>query len=148
MRFNESKKILVSKIAIELALKSLKDEVKDMAVKHFTKSFDLEGFNDVPVKKWKPLKRQRPEPYRSNKILTKTGALKSSLRAKSYVGQRVWWIEMYSNVPYANVHNEGLRSGRGRGFKMPKRQFMGDSKMLDKNIQTRINNRINNAFKK
>lgn len=148
MRFNESKKILASKIAIELTLKSLKDEVKDMAVKHFTKSFDLEGFNDSPVKKWKPLKRKRSQPYTNNKILTKTGKLKNSLRGRSYAGSRVWWVDIYSNVEYANVHNEGLRSGRGRGFKMPKRQFMGNSRLLDKKIQTRINNRINNAFKK
>lgn len=147
MRFNNSKILIAKQIAIELTIKSLKDEVKDIAVKHFTKSFDLEGFNDLPVKNWKPLKRQRAEPYRSNKILTKTGALKKSLKSRAYVGKRIWWVEIYSNLAYANVHNEGLRSGRGRGFKMPKRQFMGESKSLDRKIQTRINNRLNQAFK-
>lgn len=147
MRFNEAKKIIAHRIAVELTLKSLKDEVKDMAISHFKKSFDLEAFNDQPLKKWKPLKRRRPQPYSNNKILTKTGKLKNSLRARSYVGSRVWWVNLYSNVDYANVHNEGLRSGRGRGFKMPKRQFMGDSKILDKKIQTRIDNRIKKAFK-
>ena len=147
MKFNEARKILVHKIAVDLALKSLKDEVKQMAISHFKKSFDIEGFNDSPVKKWKPLKRKRSQPYTNNKILTKTGKLKNSLRGRSYVGSRVWWVDIYSNVEYANVHNEGLRSGRGRGFKMPKRKFMGNSRILDKKIQTRIDNRIKNAIK-
>lgn len=147
MRFNEARKILAQKIAVDLALKSLKDEVKQMAISHFKKSFDIEGFNDSPVKKWKPLKRKRSQPYTNNKILTKTGKLKNSLRSRSYVGSRVWWVDIYSNVEYASVHNEGLRSGRGRGFKMPKRQFMGNSRILDKKIQTRIDNRIKNAIK-
>lgn len=147
MRFNEARKILAQKIAVDLALKSLKDEVKQMAISHFKKSFDIEGFNDSPVKKWKPLKMKRRQPYTNNKILTKTGKLKNSLRGRSYVGSRVWWVDIYSSVEYANVHNEGLRSGRGRGFKMPKRQFMGNSRILDKKIQTRIDNRIKNAIK-
>lgn len=39
-------------------------------------------------------------------------------------------VTVSTNVPYARVHNEGLRAGRGRGFTMPKRQFMGESKEL------------------
>lgn len=147
MRFNEAQKIIAQKIAVELTLKSLKDEVKRMAVSHFTKSFNMEAFNDTNIKKWKPLKRERSREYRGNKILHKTGKLKNSLKARSYVGSRIWWVDVYSNVPYAAVHNEGLRSGRGAGFKMPKRQFMGDSKLLDRKIQTRITNRVNNAIK-
>ena len=34
------------------------------------------------------------------------------------------------DVAYAKVHNEGLRAGRGIGFQMPKRQFMGQTKKL------------------
>lgn len=147
MRANEHKKILKAQIAIELTLKSLKDEVGEMAVRHFKKSFDIESFNDESGSKWKELKRKRPVPYTNNKILTRTGALKKSLRYKSYVGKRVWWVKIGSPLIYADVHNEGLRSGRGNGFKMPKRQFMGESKTLDKRIQTRINNRIKNATK-
>jgi phage gpG-like protein len=31
-------------------------------------------------------------------------------------------------VSYAEVHNAGLRAGRGKGFVMPKRRFIGDHK--------------------
>lgn len=145
MKFNEHKKIMQMQLAIELTLKSLKDEVGEMAVRHFKKSFDIEGFNDTPTPMWKSLKRPRPAPYTGNKILTRTGSLKKSLRYKSRVGKRTWSVSVNSPLIYANVHNEGLRSGRGKGFKMPKRQFMGESSTLDHRIQTRINNRIKAA---
>ena len=106
----------------------------------------MEGFNDTSFKRWKPLKRERSR-YANRKILTQTGTLKRSLKYNSYVGSKIWWVKVYSNLPYADVHNEGLMSGRGTGFKMPKRQFMGDSKLLDKKIQRRIGTRINQAFK-
>jgi phage gpG-like protein len=35
-------------------------------------------------------------------------------------------VTVGTEVPYAAIHNEGLRAGRGKGFKMPKRQFMGE----------------------
>lgn len=41
------------------------------------------------------------------------------------------------DVAYAKVHNEGLRAGRGVGFQMPKRQFMGQTKKLWE-IQRRV----------
>ena len=41
------------------------------------------------------------------------------------------------DVAYAKVHNEGLRAGRGLGFQMPKRQFMGQTRKLGE-IQRRV----------
>ena len=41
------------------------------------------------------------------------------------------------DVVYAKVHNEGLRAGRGLGFQMPKRQFMGQTRKLGE-IQMRV----------
>ena len=41
------------------------------------------------------------------------------------------------DVAYAKVHNEGLRAGRGLGFQMPKRQFMGQTRKLGE-IQMRV----------
>ena len=41
------------------------------------------------------------------------------------------------DVAYAQVHNEGLSAGRGIGFQMPKRQFMGQTKKLGE-IQRRV----------
>ena len=45
-------------------------------------------------------------------------------------------------VPYAIVHNEGLRAGRGKGFKMPKRQFIGESAVLNNKISLIIDEEL------
>lgn len=42
------------------------------------------------------------------------------------------------NLPYSAVHNEGLRAGRGRGFRMPKRQFMAHSSKLAEKTEKEI----------
>ena len=47
---------------------------------------------------------------------------------------------------YAGVHNSGGRAGRGRGFQMPKRQFIGRSKKLDDKITRLISRRISKIF--
>lgn len=148
MAYSEHKKIIAKQIAIELTFKSLKDEVKVMSINHFKKSFEIEAFNDVNIRKWKPLKRERTR-YKGNKILTQTGKLKNSIRARTYVGKKIWWIEAYSNVIYANIHNDGLigKAWGKHSFKMPKRKFMGDSKLLDRKIQRRINYRLSQVFK-
>ena len=49
---------------------------------------------------------------------------------------------------YAAVHNYGLRSGRGAGFMMPKRQFIGHSKVLLSNIRKLIMKRTDKGFDK
>jgi len=44
-------------------------------------------------------------------------------------GREIWFRSL---AEYAKVHNEGLRAGRGKGFVMPKRQFIGKSATHDK----------------
>ncbi len=43
---------------------------------------------------------------------------------------------------YAAVHNDGLKAGRGKGFIMPKRQFIGESETLNKKITDIIEDKI------
>jgi phage gpG-like protein len=47
---------------------------------------------------------------------------------------------------YAGVHNFGLRAGRGKGFTMPKRQFIGPSKLLDKKIVRLLKKELKKPF--
>ena len=53
---------------------------------------------------------------------------------------------VYNKVEYAAVHNEGLRAGRGKGFTMPRRQFIGKSKALDGKIRKIITTTINDIL--
>jgi phage gpG-like protein len=47
-----------------------------------------------------------------------------------------------SREPYGRVHNEGLRAGRGTGFQMPKRQFIGDHPELRKAIVSALERKL------
>ena len=145
---SQAYKLKLDKEKLQRTFKSLKNEIGEIAVKHFKKSFDKEGFNNEPFVKWKPLKRERKR-YANRKILTQTGALKNSLQYKSRLTKTEWSVVVTSTKIYAKIHNQGLM-GLAWGkypFKMPKRQFMGNSKILDKKIQTRIDNRIKTALK-
>lgn len=122
--------------------KALRKEVGEMSVKHYKKSFDREGFNDVPFMHWKLLKRPRPYPYTKNKILNKTGRLKNSLRYRTVANKNSIRAHVFTNVEYAEVHNEGLWAGRGAGFKMPRRRFLGKSKLLEREIAKRVKYRL------
>ena len=114
------------------------------ALNHFESSFRNQGFTDEGLERWKPRKRaDRTRNKNVRAILTKTGALRRSLK-KNYVGQ--YAIRISSNVLYANVHNEGLKSGRGRGFIMPKRQFVGYSGKLNRSLINKFNFKIHSIF--
>ena len=52
-----------------------------------------------------------------------------------------------SDKIYAAVHNEGLRAGRGAGFIMHKRQFMGDSPELNRLIIAELERKLNELMK-
>lgn len=98
------------------------------AVNFFQENFRLQGFLDSTVDKWK--NRKKLDSGRA--ILVKTGQLRRSIRKIHATPSR---MVVGSTVKYAGVHNFGLRAGRGKGFKMPKRQFIGRSKTLEKTLQ-------------
>ena len=119
-----------------------------IAVSEFKKNFQTESFNG---KKWQEVQRRQPtskiyhsnaahHPVRSTRqILTgDTGDLGRSIEIKEQRQDRVtvWTAPpaFGSKEPYGKAHNEGLRAGRGGGFIMPKRQFMGETKALNERI--------------
>ena len=117
------------------------------AVSYFKKNFQNEAWGRV---KWQEVKR-RTDPHvkgakATRKILTgDTGDLARSIEIKSISnGQVVIWTapSAFSKEPYGRVHNEGLRAGRGKGFIMPKRQFMGESEELNALIISEIERKL------
>jgi phage gpG-like protein len=124
-----------------------------LAVKHFKANFQKGGFVNGWLHAWKPAKRllatkiprrrskgklverkKKPASMRYKTLLSAKNHLRDSIMYKAMRGG----VRIYNNVEYANVHNAGLRSGRGKGFRMPKRQFMGKSAELDKLVQKTI----------
>jgi phage gpG-like protein len=116
-----------------------------VAVDYFKEGFLQEGW-ERGRHKWKEVKRRQktwtrggdaPASY-TLRILTESSDLGKSIEqddSRTGNGQAVVWTSpskfTHSNKIYAAVHNEGLRAGRGKGFIMPKRQFMGESSELN-----------------
>lgn len=118
------------------------------AVPVFKRNFQTESFGG---KKWKEVQRRttgtpanrynaRYHPARTTrKILTgDTGDLGRSIEVKQAGGGEatVWTAPsaFRSKEPYGAVHNEGLKAGRGAGFTMPRRQFIGESAELNRAV--------------
>lgn len=148
-KFNEARKITQKQKEMYVAINSMRTYMKKEALNHSKKAFNDEGFTNNNLIKWKPLKRKREAPYTNNKILTRTGALKNSLKVRANSSKIDFIVTVFSDKKYADIHNYGLR-GRAFGkypFKMPKRQFIGYSKVLDRKLSFYFKNKINKIFK-
>lgn len=134
----------------------LKDIVGTEAVGHYKASFDNEGFTDETLNPWKEVERRKPEsPWHGHSgqtgkfsseraaapILTgETRLLKNAIRY-TYLPDGV---RVSNSVPYAAVHQYGLQAkiyGK-KPFTMPKRPFIGRSKVMTQKIQNKILQRL------
>lgn len=141
--------------------KSLPTLAGNVALNFFDDSFDRQGFIDKRHSRWKPRKIQDA----GRSILVKSGRLRRSLRM-STMGNNV---RISTDVPYAQIHNEGGRitgqasvrshtrrtpSGnttvrahlRNLNIQIPKRQFMGASDLLDKRIEKLVTRALDQIF--
>jgi len=122
-------------------------------VDYFTDNFNKQAWERTP---WQEVKRRQSwtreykysaKTRRTDRILLGQatgkriggGALGRSIQYTPGKNNTV----IHSDLIYAPVHNYGLQAGRGSGFTMPKRQFIGKSPELIKHIKTIIENRIN-----
>lgn len=104
-------------------------------------NFRKEGFTDQAFKPWPPRKKSE-SPRRA--LLVKTGALKGHALKGRVRGSGVDFV---FPLDYMRVHNEGGKAGRGKGFTMPQRQYIGRSAELERRIKRKalalINHRLN-----
>ena len=130
--------------------------VGNVAVSWFKKNFQNQAWGRV---KWKEVQRRTPgtKAYKYNakhhparttrRILTgDTGDLGRSIEIREAKnGSVTIWTNpstFGSKEPYGRVHNEGLRAGRGKGFTMPRRQFMGEDPELDELIIKKLEEKL------
>lgn len=111
------------------------------AVNHFKANFKVGGFVDRRVKKWKK-RKNNVDPGRGVLIGKGSGKLKRSIKRSSLTSKKAIIGVSGSPIKYASVHNFGLMSGRGKGFKMPQRKFMGESQVLNKKISRIIKREV------
>lgn len=115
----------------------IKNDGGRLAVNHFKGNFRLQGFLDSAVDPWKRRKLADTKRRSGRGILIDTGTLKNNIRVLGAPGNRV--IIGTRGIKYAKRHNEGLA-------KMPKRQFIGNSKILEGKIHKSINRHINKIW--
>lgn len=149
--------------------KSLAVNIGEEAINFAKDNFRRQGFKDAILMKWRRRKSGAPR-NQGRAILVDTGQLKRSIRITriSPGGNRIY---IGSNVKYAQIHNEGgrvsgtasvrshyrrTRSGararvrahsRNVNFRMPKRQFIGPSRELNKGIRRMIQLKLIKVFK-
>lgn len=119
----------------------LNDVIAVEAERIHAENFRAEQFTDTPPEKW-PARKKAEKPRRA--LLVKTGTLKGHALKGRVAGDAV---EFVFPLEYERVHNEGLRAGRGKGFKMPKRQFVGESQVLTDRIKKKAQTLITQHLK-
>ncbi len=132
------------------------------AKKFFKDSFNKQGWDNGVIQPWEG-RKVKDQNRRTRSLLIKTARLKKSIQYRPTRGK----VFVYSaDVPYAEIHNEGgiiqgsqnvrrhTRTRRGKrtevkahkrtvNTRIPKRQFMGDSRTLNYKIEKELNRRIN-----
>jgi phage gpG-like protein len=143
--YSESKKILNDLKKFEAEIPKVVSEMGSIGQNHFVKSFRDQGFTDNALTKW-PSRKREDRGRGSRAILVKSGRLRRSIR-RAPIGK--YGVSLLSDVPYAKIHNDGL-VGRAWGkhtFRMPKRQFMGSSRVMSQRIEKMIDRHVTRVFK-
>lgn len=142
------------------------DIIAETATAYFKERFVKADWDNNP---WAPYKNKKREPKRGTLLKRSPGGLMSTIKPAEVSAGRIVISAGGARAPYARVHNEGLRvravqyvrphtnsnfMGKGKrvqvqahsrrlDFKMPKRQFMGHSAILNKRIIQRIKQAFN-----
>jgi len=105
------------------------------AEKHFRSGFEKGGGQtDDSRGGWTARKKSEKGGRRG--ILIKSGTLRRDVKQRKAGFNNIEVGTSARTVAYAQVHNDGLRSGRGKGFTMPQREFIGHSSVLEaRNMQ-------------
>lgn len=117
----------------------------------FLEAFTKGGFTDVGFKRWekrrKRLGRGRTSPtLKEAATLQKTGVLRDSIKVRPATFRIT---RIFTNLVYAGIHNfglQGLAFGKHE-FKMPEREFIGNSRTLEKKLERRIVRELDKVFK-
>lgn len=176
MKFNEARKIMQAANQVKAEIEKMTAAAGVIAKNHFVMSFRNQGFTDESIEKW--IARKKADTGRA--ILVKSGALRRSIRV---MNRGMFKVVIFSNLPYAQIHNDGGVINKGPGsnvlnfnkrgrfqrqrterqrsqtsysisagygshqIKMPKRQFIGNSGVLNRKIIAKFESQINKVFK-
>ncbi len=145
-------------------LRSIQQEiprkVKIMALEHYNNSFQLQGFTDQSFQPWRPRKDEKRAVFLGKRVKYKgkkdgranrailfgkgRSVLAKSLRGR-IAGKAVF---ISTDVIYAQIHNDGGLAGRNHSARIPRRRFIGESRMLNKELEHMITVEMKNALSK
>lgn len=137
--------------------------VAETATEFFKETFVKQSWDGVPWQALSP-KWEAKKTRGKGRILRESGNLEASVKPSTITADKVVISAGNDKVPYARVHNEGLRisgtrnirpytntnfMGKGRpqpikahtrtvNYQMPKRQFMGHSHLLNKALKEKL----------
>lgn len=129
-------------------------EIANNSVKYFLKSFKNQRWLSKP---WKQVRRRKPNTpeykypkkrglsRRTRPILIGKGTLRRAVN-NSVKKVTTKGIQFRVDVPYAEIHNEGGIMKNGK--KMPKRQFMGYTRELNKETKAIIDKYAKRALRR
>lgn len=167
---NNAKQFDVLKQKYEVFRNKVPDMIAIQAVNFFKRNFELQGFVDNGVEKWKTLSNPAD---RSRQILRKRGTLKNAIRKIKAERSKVV-VGVGADVKYAALQNnggqvlitpkmrryfwamykqtgqeyyKGLALTKKKHLDIPARKFIGDSAALVKNIDRMIVKEMNLALK-
>lgn len=131
------------------AIEGTSEIISETAVEYFQDTFRHKKFDGNP---WAPPR----VPKRSGSLLVQSGALLNSIRPVLVSPERIVIAAGNEKVDYARVHNEGFKGSvtvpahirhtrRGdqtvrqhtRSVNIPQRQFIGDARELETELQKR-----------
>lgn len=111
--------------------------IANMAKNHYLEGFRRGGYQtDASRTGWKQRKSNRKSIGRA--ILVRTGQLRNDIDVRKTTFEQI--ILGTNDVPYASYHNEGTE-------KMPQREFLGDSRMLDLKVNKLITRKMQSSYK-
>lgn len=119
----------------------LRDVIAVEAENFVSYNFRRQGYEDKGLKKW-PARKDKEN---KSTLLIGAGTLRNQVTKAKVVGDNA---VIESSLVYAEVHNEGLKAGRGKGFMMPKRQYIGESETLKARIKTKATKLLDSHFNK
>jgi phage gpG-like protein len=118
-------------------------KIANVTTNYFAQSFKKQAFGSQV---WAEVERRKPDTKaykyatkseRKSNILARTGTLRKAVQGslKTANWDKIEFVvdvsaKTKSGYNYAAIHNEGGHAGRGKGFEMPKRQFIGDTQEL------------------
>ncbi len=134
---------------LQKAIPELERDLAEIVVKveaeaFVAKNFRDEAFNGAGQQKW-PARKKGDDPKKGKRaLLVQDGTLKRGATKARTEGSNV---KFTIPLAYASVHNNGERAGRGAGFQMPERKFIGESPYLDKRIEDKARKLLDQKLK-